>query len=183
MLVLQVKLSDRQWRMSDCADFQSAYLDKASKCDSTATAQVRLLTTCHLTQHTNGQVLCAAVATFHLPSCHLWLNNMPALASCCAVHVLQGGANMVDHVFGSQLVQDLTCPGCCTSQTFQQWTSVTTPLIWHGQVCTTIGQSLDCLLDSEDCQMRCDKCGRYQQQEWCHWKNFTHQQLQAVFEG
>lgn len=90
---------------------------------------------------------------------------------------------MVDHVFGSQLVQDVTCPSCCTSQTFQQWTSVTTPLIWHGQVCTTIGRSLDCLLDSEECQMRCDKCGRYKQQDWCHQKNFTHQQPQAVLEG
>ncbi|KAL3163302.1 Ubiquitin carboxyl-terminal hydrolase 42 [Trebouxia sp. C0010 RCD-2024] len=106
----QVKLSDRQWKMCDCADFQSAYLDKAREYDSIATAQ--------------------------------------------------GGVNMVDHVFGSQLVQDVTCPSCCTSQTFQQWTSVTTPLIWHGQVCTTIGRSLDCLLDSEECQMRCDKCGR-----------------------
>ena len=36
---------------------------------------------------------------------------MPALASCCAEHMLYGGNSMVYQPFGCQLVPDLTCPG------------------------------------------------------------------------
>ena len=81
-------------------------------------------------------------------------------SSCCLVHVLQGRKSIVDHLFQSQMVQDLTCPGCCTSLKWSATCTLFMPLINNGGVCTSIQQSLDVLTANDAVHRHCDSCNR-----------------------
>lgn len=66
----------------------------------------------------------------------------------------------MDHLFQSQMVQGLTCPGCCTSLVWSETKTWFMPLMHDGAVCTSVEQSLDVLTANSSVHRHCDSCNR-----------------------
>lgn len=167
---LQVVLSHRTFRMGDSADFFTAFIEKAHECDCSS-AEVSLLTC--LTGHTGSsshiamtELYCNAQRCMWLPVSQVPVSSRPnqMCSSRCLVHVLQGGKSIVDHLFQSQMVQDVTCPGCSTSLQWSETKAFFMPLINDGMVCSSIQQSLNLLTANDPVHRHCDTCNRYHQQ-------------------
>ena len=77
------------------------------------------------------------------------------------LEVLQGCPTLIEHLFGFDMAQDLTCPDCHVSRTYQPDHILRLPLVrGHKDICCSLEESMDLVCASDEFERSCGSCAR-----------------------